>query len=53
MCRMFAAFYMGNKAEFLQQKFEFERHMTNQHNRAFSYLEKSVLDDLSYSGASL
>ena len=41
------------KAEFLQQKFEFERHMSSSHNRAFSYLEKSVLDDLSYSGASL
>ena len=46
-------FRWENKAEFLQQKFEFERHMTNQHGRAFTYLEKSVLDDISYHGASL
>ena len=46
-------FRWQNKAEFLQQKFEFERHMSSSHNRAFSYLEKSVLDDLTYSGASL
>jgi len=46
-------FRWENKDEFLQQKFEFERHMTNNHNRALSYLEKSVLDDLRFSGASL
>jgi hypothetical protein len=46
-------FRWQTKAEFLQQKFEFERHMSSSHNRAFSYLEKSVLDDLTYSGASL
>ena len=46
-------FRWQNKAEFLQQKYEFERHMSSSHNRAFSYLEKSVLDDLTYSGASL
>ena len=46
-------FRWENKDEFIQQKFEFERHMTNQHNRALSYLEKSVLDDLTYSGASI
>ncbi len=46
-------FRWQNKDEFLQQKFEFERHMTNNHNRALSYLEKSVLDDLRFSGGSL
>jgi hypothetical protein len=46
-------FRWKNKDEFLQQKFEFERHMTNNHNRALSYLEKSVLDDLRYSGVSI
>jgi len=46
-------FRWQNKDEFLQQKFEFERHMTNNHNRALSYLEKSVLDDLRYSGVSI
>jgi len=38
--------------DFLNQKFEFERHMTITHGRALSYLEKSVIDDLSFSGAS-
>ena len=46
-------FRWENKDEFLQQKFEFERHMTNNHNRALSYLEKSVLDDLRFSGVSI
>ena len=46
-------FRWQDKDEFLQQKFEFERHMTNNHNRALSYLEKSVLDDLRYSGVSI
>ena len=46
-------FRWENKDEFLKQKYEFELHMTNNHNRALSYLEKSVLDDLTYSGASL
>jgi len=46
-------FRWENKDEFLKQKYEFELHMTNNHNRALSYLEKSVLDDLRYSGASL
>jgi len=46
-------FRWENKDEFLQQKFEFERHMTNNHGRALSYLEKSVLDDLRFSGASI
>ena len=36
----------------LKQKYEFELHMTNKHNRAMSYLEKTVLTDLSFSGAS-
>jgi|LULF01.1.fsa_nt_gb hypothetical protein len=46
-------FRWENKDEFLKQKFEFELHMTNNHNRPLSYLEKSVLDDLRYSGGSL
>ena len=46
-------FRWENKDEFLKQKYEFELHMTNNHNRALSYLEKSVLDDLTYSGGSL
>ena len=41
-----------NKDEFLQQKYEFELHMTNEHNRPMSYLEKTVLTDLSFAGAS-
>jgi hypothetical protein len=45
-------FHWKNRDEFLQQKYEFELHMTNKHNRALSYLEKTVLDDLSFSGAS-
>ena len=52
-CECSQLFRWENKDEFLQQKFEFERHMTNNHNRALSYLEKSVLDDLTYSGASI
>ena len=46
-------FRWENKDEFLKQKYEFELHMTNNHNRALSYLEKSVLDDLRFAGASL
>ena len=46
-------FRWENKDEFLKQKYEFELHTTNNHNRALSYLEKSVLDDLRFSGASL
>ena len=46
-------FRWENKDEFLKQKYEFELHMTNNHNRALSYLEKSVLDDLRFLGASL
>ena len=46
-------FRWENKDEFLKQKYEFELHMTNNHNRALSYLEKSVLDDLRFSGAAL
>lgn len=52
-CDCSQLFRWENKDEFLQQKFEFERHMTNNHNRALSYLEKSVLDDLRFSGASI
>ena len=46
-------FRWENKDEFLKQKYEFELHMTNNHNRALSYLEKSVLDDLRFAGASI
>ncbi len=46
-------FRWQNKDEFLQQKYEFELHMTNKHNRLLSYLEKTVLDDLRFAGASL
>jgi len=46
-------FRWENKDEFLKQKYEFELHMTNNHCRPLSYLEKSVLDDLRYSGGSL
>jgi len=45
-------FHWKNRDEFLQQKYEFELHMTNKHNRAMTYLEKTVLTDLSFSGAS-
>ena len=45
-------FHWENRDEFVQQKYEFELHMTNKHNRAMSYLEKTVFDDLSYTGAS-
>ena len=45
-------FHWKNRDEFVQQKYEFELHMTNKHNRAMTYLEKTVFDDLSYSGAS-
>ena len=45
-------FHWKDRNEFLQQKYEFELHMTNKHNRAMTYLEKTVLTDLSFSGAS-
>jgi len=45
-------FHWKNRDEFVQQKYEFELHMTNKHNRAMTYLEKTVLTDLSFSGAS-
>ena len=45
-------FIWENRSDFLQQKYEFELHMTNKHNRAMTYLEKTVYDDLSYTGAS-
>ena len=46
-------FRWQDKDEFLKQKYEFELHMTNNHNRALTYLEKSVLDDLRYAGVSI
>ena len=52
-CECSQLFRWENKDEFLKQKYEFELHLTNMHNRALSYLEKSVLDDLRYSGGSL
>ena len=45
-------FSWHDRDEFLNQKYEFELHMTNTHGRAFTYLEKTVLTDLSFSGAS-
>ena len=45
-------FSWHDRDEFLNQKYEFELHMTNKHGRALSYLEKSVLTDISFSGAS-
>ena len=52
-CECSQLFRWENKDEFLKQKYEFELHMTNNHNSALSYLEKSVLDDLRFSGASI
>ena len=46
-------FRWQDKDEFLKQKYEFELHMTNNHTRALTYLEKSVLDDLRFSGVSI
>ena len=45
-------FAWSDRNEWLQQKHEFELHMTNKHGRALSYLEKSVLTDISFSGVS-
>jgi len=45
-------FTWADRNEWLQQKYEFELHLTNKHGRAFTYLEKTVLTDLSFSGAS-
>ena len=46
-------FSWHDRNEFLNQKYEFELHMTNKHGRAFTYLEKTVLTDLGFSGASI
>ena len=46
-------FTWNDRDEWLNQKYEFELHMTNKHGRAMSYLEKTVLTDLSFSGASI
>ena len=46
-------FTWADRNEWLQQKYEFELHLTNKHGRAFTYLEKTVLTDLSFSGASI
>ena len=46
-------FTWNSRDEFLQQKYEFELHATNKHGRALSYLEKTVLTDLGFSGASI
>ena len=45
-------FTWADRNEWLQQKHEFELHLTNKHGRALSYLEKTVLTDLGFSGAS-
>ena len=45
-------FAWSDRNEWLQQKHEFELHMTNKHGRALTYLEKTVLTDLSFSGVS-
>ena len=45
-------FTWSDRNEWLQQKHEFELHMTNKHGRPLSYLEKSVLTDISFSGVS-
>ena len=45
-------FHWKNRDEFVQQKYEFELHMQTKHQRAMTYLEKTVYDDLSYTGAS-
>ena len=45
-------FSWSDRNEWLQQKHEFELHMTNKHGRALTYLEKTVLTDLSFSGVS-
>ena len=45
-------FHWKTRDDFLQQKYEFELHLTNKHNRALSYSEKTVLDDLTFHGAS-
>ena len=45
-------FYWKTRDDFIQQKYEFELHLTNKHNRALSYSEKTVIDDLTFHGAS-
>jgi len=46
-------FTWKTRDEWLNQKYEYELHMTNKHNRAMSYLEKTVLTDISFTGASI
>ena len=45
-------YHWQTRDEFVQQKYEFELHLTNKHNRALSYSEKTIIDDLTFHGAS-
>ena len=45
-------YHWKTRDDFIQQKYEFELHLTNKHNRALSYSEKRVIDDLTFHGAS-
>ena len=45
-------YHWQTRDDFIQQKYEFELHLTNKHNRALSYSEKTVIDDLTFHGAS-
>ena len=45
-------YHWKTRDEFIQQKYEFELHLTNKHNRALSYSEKTIIDDLTFHGAS-
>ena len=45
-------YHWKTRDDFIQQKYEFELHLTNKHNRALSYSEKTVIDDLTFHGAS-
>ena len=45
-------YHWKTRDDFVQQKYEFELHLTNKHNRALSYSEKTIIDDLTFHGAS-
>ena len=45
-------YHWKTRDDFIQQKYEFELHLTNKHNRALSYSEKTIIDDLTFHGAS-
>ena len=46
-------YHWKTRDDFIQQKYEFELHLTNKHNRALSYSEKTIIDDLTFHGASI